>query len=192
MRKKTLLLFALSLVLFSCLKENLDPVNLDKVVILQVDYKTYQFEGGKEFSYFEQDTSTVNLPLTPLYNSPLVGDGRLSMLYAGDTIFDGTIMWNVDGGVKKYPENIDHQIHYLRMETKISKPDDSRFQVAFYDLGTEPIKYDSIWHDISDLQMVNRYLLNNTKAKIGLFLYRPKEGTPTNPGNWKWYVVLKN
>lgn len=191
MGKKALLFFALSLVLVSCLKENLDPVNLDKVVMLQVDYKTYKFEGGKEFAYFQNDTSTVELPLTALYNPALPDNGRLSMLYAGDTIFDGTTVWQ-GTGVRQYPENIDHQIHYLRLETKLTKPADSRFQVAFYDLGAESIKYDSIWGAISDLQMVNRYLLENAKSKIGLFLYRPTEGTASNPGNWKWYVVMKN
>ncbi|MGV3631063.1 MAG: hypothetical protein ACO1O6_07650 [Bacteroidota bacterium] len=190
MRKKTVLLFVVSLVLFSCLKENLDPVNLDKIVMLQVDYKTYVFEGGKEFAYFQDDTSTVNLPLNALYTPALPNEGRLSMLYAGDTIFDGTTIWQ-GAGVRKYPENIDPQIHYLRLESKIDKPADSRFQVVFNDLGTEP-KYDSIWNAICKLQMVNRYLLNNVKSKIGLFLYRPTQGMPDNPGNWKWYVVMKN
>ncbi len=190
MRIKTTLLFALSFVLFSCLKENLDPVNLEKIVMLQVDYKTYEFEGGKEFAYFEDDASTVELPLTAVY-SPAVPEGRLTMLYTGDTIFDGTTVWQ-GSGVRNYPENIDPQIHYLRLDTKVPKPDNSRFQQVFYDLGAEPIEYDKIWNAISNLQMVNRYLLDNSEAKIGLFLYRPTEGMPENPGNWKWYIVMKN
>jgi hypothetical protein len=88
--------------------------------------------------------------------------------------------------------HIDNQIHYLHLDNKLTKPADSRFQVAFYDLGLEPIKYDSIWNAISRLQMVNRYQMANSKAKIGLFLYRPSDGVATNPGNWKWYVVMKN
>ena len=145
-----------------CLKENLDPVNLDKVVLLQVDYGTYTFEGGKEFAYFHDDTSTVELPLDVLYNPVLPGPGRLSILYTGDTIFDGTMLWQ-QHGERQYPQNIDHQIHYLRLETQLSKPADSRFQVVYNDLVTEPA-YDSICNAISDLQMVNRYMLENAKA----------------------------
>lgn len=190
MGRKTILILLPFLFLFSCLKENLDPVNLKKVVMFQVDYKTYKFEGGKEFAYFENDTSTVNLPLNADY-TPASPEGRLTVRYTSDTIFDGTIVWQ-GSGVKKYPVNIDNQIHYLRLDNKLSKPDDSRFQLAFYDLGLEPVKYDSIWNAISKLQMVNRYQMANATAKIGLFLYRPTDGVSTNPGNWKWYVVMKN
>ncbi|MCE3296553.1 MAG: hypothetical protein K0R65_2267 [Crocinitomicaceae bacterium] len=189
MRNRTLLFFALSLILFSCLKENLDPVNLDKIVMLQIDYKTGEFEGGKEFAYFH-DTSTVELPLTALYDPVLPDTGRLSMLYAGDTIFDGTMVWQ-GAGERKYPENIDDPVHYIKLESPLTKPIDSRFQVAFNDLGIEP-DYDSIWNAISNLQMVNRYQLENVDSKIGLFLYRPTQGTADNPGDWKWYVILKN
>jgi hypothetical protein len=101
MGKKTILILLPALFLFSCLKENLDPVNIKKVVMLQVDYKTYKFEGGKEFAYFENDTSTVYLPLHVDY-TPAAPDGRLTVRYTEDTIFDGTTVWQ-GTGVVNYP-----------------------------------------------------------------------------------------
>lgn len=188
------LLVFCSLVLSSCLKENLDPSALDKVLLLQVDYKTYTFEGGKEFSYFEEDNSTVDLPITKLYNNSLPGqDGRLTIKYTTDTIFDGTLKWDVSGE-RLFPITIDNQIHYMRLENKMAKPDTSRFQIIHYDLSGVPIDYDSVWLAIAKIQKVSSYLLQNKNSKIGLFLYRPREGASIaeNPGDWKWYLIFKD
>lgn len=190
---KVFSLFVLSFLLFSCLKENLDKDELKRVVLLQIDAKTYKFEGGKEFAYFDEDTSTVDLPvsITSASSSPGV-EGFLTLKYLADTIFDGTMQYGGFSGQRRYPFEIDNQIHYLRLDNNIAMPIESRFQTLYYDLGTEEIHYDSIWTAVRKLYIVNSYLNTNIKAKIGLFLYRPSEGVVSNPGNWKWYIVMKS
>lgn len=194
MSRNSLIIFSLIFLFFSCGKESLNKYNLKRVLILQIDKKTYKFEGGKEFSYFENDTSTVNLPLNYAYSPSSPGVvGRLTLKYMTDTIFDGTTVYGGGSGVKLYPEELDEKIHYLVLENNIPVPAESRFQTVFYDLVGEPIYVDSIWGAIQRLSIVNSYLYENTKAKIGLVLYRPSEGTPSNTnGDWKWYVIMKN
>lgn len=189
MKKINTILILLLGLFTSCLKENLDPVNLKKVVLLQIDYQSYTFEGGKEFSYFKNDTSTVDLPASASFLPPSP-NGRLTIFYTSDTLFDGTQIWQ-GTGKRNYPENIDNQIHYFRIENSLTKPADSKFQTIFYDLGAAPIQYDSIWGAIDKLDIVNRYQMRNSTAKIGIFLFRPSDGV-LNPGDWKWYVILKN
>ncbi len=156
----------------------------------QVDYLTYAFQGGKEFSYFENDTSTQVLPLTASYLFPGSSDGRLTVRYTKDTIFDGFIGQNTLGKIE-YPQNIDNQIHYFRNENPMEKPANSRFQTVFYDLVSEEIPYDSIWKSIERLMKVEIYMSRNNIANIGLFLYRPSFD-PIYQKDWKWFVILKN
>lgn len=190
---KTFIIFFCSIILFtSCLKENLDSGSLDKILMVQVDYKEYKFEGGKEFSYFENDTSTVFLPLTAEAETASPGvDGKLIMRYTNDTIFHGSSKWQNGSGEKLFPVNIDNQIHYEKLVNKMAIPDLDRFQVQFNDLTTVPINYDSIWLAVSKVKLINTYLMQNSKSKIGMFLYRPSQGVE-NPGDWKWYLVFKN
>lgn len=194
MKRISLITFGLSLLLFSCLKENLDKNQLKRVMVLQIDKKTYKFEGGKEFSYFENDTSTVNLPLSHTYSSSSPGiEGRLTVKYMSDTIFDGTTVYGGGSGHRNYPVSIDDKVHFLVLDNNIAMPEESRFDTVFYDLVGEPIYLDSIWGAIRKLSLVNTYLNGNVKAKIGLVLYRPSEGIPSNSNaDWKWYVILKS
>jgi hypothetical protein len=184
------LVILISLFLFSCNKETLDPSKLKRVVMYQVDYLTYAFQGGKEFSYFENDTSTVILPLSASYLSPSETDGRLTISYINDTIFDGFVGLNTPGKVE-FPQNMDNQIHFFRNELPMDKPDNSRFQTVFYDLVSEDIPYDSIWKSIARLTKVEIYQSRNNTANIGLFLYRPSFD-PLFQKDWKWFVILKN
>lgn len=179
-----------AILLFSCNKGTLNPTNLKRVVIFQVDYLTYAFQGGKEFAYFQDDTSTINLPIDSFYLPPSGTDGRLSITYTGDTIFDGFVSQNLVGEVE-FPQNIDNQIHYFRNKEPLNLPDLSKFQIAFYDLVSEPIPYDSIWKSVSRLTKLQDYQFKNPIAKIGLFLYRPAQD-PLFQNNWKWFVILKN
>ncbi len=185
---KFLFFLILSVFLISCKKETLDPSGLKKVVLLQVDYLTYTFEGGKEFSYFENDTSTMQLPIQTFYPIP---HNRLTILYTEDTIFDGLQVLG-GKGVRNFPQEIDPQIHYFRNKNSLETPIESRFQTIFYDLGAEPIPYDSIWKNIANLRIADNYQIANNTSKIGLFLFRPSASFTSSKEDWKWYIVMKN
>lgn len=193
MKKQTLFFALLILLLSSCLKENLDKNTLKRAMILQVDAKTFKFEGGKEFSYFGEDTSKIVIPTSFDYNTSSPGiEGRLVVRYMSDTIFNGTTTWQTTSGKLQFPQVMDDAVHFRTLDNNIAKPIDSRFHTIFHDLQGTAIPYDSIWTAVRKLNIVNEYLFTNTKANIGVFLYRPSEGVPSNPGDWKWYLVFKN
>ena len=185
---KFLCFLILSFVLLSCKKETLDPSDLKKVILLQVNYLNYKFEGGKEFSYFENDTSTIQLPINTFYD---LAANRLTILYTNDTIFDGTEFPSGMGEIN-FPQEIDPQIHYFRNEfSKLDTPAESRFQKIYYGLEPEPVPFDSIWKNISNLTTADNYQTANNTAKIGYFLYRPNISSITKE-DWKWFLVMKN
>jgi hypothetical protein len=188
MRYFTFLFF--SILLFSCNKGTLDPTDLKRVVLFKVDFETYDFQGGKEFAYFENDTSTVKLPTSAFYTTPSATDGRLTIKYTEDTIFDGFVSQNGIGEVE-FPQNIDNQIHFFRNKDRMDKPLDSKFEILFNDSADPLVPLDSIWHSISQLTKLQDYQVKNPTANIGIFLYRPSQD-PANKKTWKWYVILKN
>ena len=161
-----------------------------KVVLLQIDYDNYAFNSGKEFSYFLTSSNATTLPIDSTINSNFPNT-RITMQYGDshDTIFDGTEVFQ-GTGFKSYPANMDSQIFYYRIDNPIAMPDTSVFQLAYYDLGTQAIPYDSIWKGISKLQLVEQYRTKNPTSKIGLFLFRPSYGIST--ADWKWYVIMRD
>jgi hypothetical protein len=102
MKAKVLFLVLLASVVISCNSDNsqdLNPVNA--VLMLQVDYTTHTFEGGKEFNFPEQ---TGTFTITNEYVSP--GDfGSIKLFYSelNETLFYGTIIWMGSGKIL-YPE----------------------------------------------------------------------------------------
>ncbi len=176
-------------VISSCKHETLAPKGLKKVLLVQIDYNTFLFEGGKEFSYFENDNSKIELPIQSDFFPGTTN--RLTMLYLTDTIFEGIQSQTIGEGKRLYPTEIDPPIHYFRNKNPLDKPDTSHFQTLFYDLGTEVIPYDSIWNSISLLTIVSEYQNQNNTANIGLFLFRPTASSATKE-DWKWYLVFKN
>lgn len=191
--KVNLVVVLFFLVASACKKKDPEVLAKDdkkKVVLLQVDYDDFAFNCGKEFSYFEDSSLGIDLPV----DSTIVFSGnttRITMLYGDlhDTIFDGTQIYQGTGS-KEYPDNMDNQIFYYRTETTLPNPTPETYQLLYYDQGTAPIPYDSIWKELAKLQLVQQYRSSNPNSKIGLFLYRPSDVEATT--DWKWYVVLRD
>ena len=199
--KKTILLFGLSMMLFSCAEDdaatvaapNPEAVTGNKVLLLKVDALTNAFEGGKELEYPEADGFTIDYD----YLSPSdFGGIRLSYSEVNLPIFDGTIHW-MGLGQRNYPESLDGADAFVTVEEPAALPASTDFEFGEYVeeaegfVGEEMADVQSLWNSIDNLAQVKAYRQSNPGAKIHLFLYTPSVGVG-NPTEWDWYVIIKN
>jgi hypothetical protein len=184
--------FSLIFLFNSCKqKDQLQPSKLKKVFLVKIDYLKNKFEGGKEFSYFTDDSNSefINVTVDKIINDTIK---QLIFKYGTslDTIFSATEVINGQGEII-YPNNFDSFIYYFKLDGyDLSKPDNSTFQTLYSEIAEENIPYDSIWKAVSNLEKVETYRNLNSSAKIGLFLIRPSL-VSQNPGDWKWYLIFK-
>ncbi|WP_294818186.1 hypothetical protein [uncultured Flavobacterium sp.] len=169
-----------------------NPVNGNKVLMLKVDLLTNTFEGGRQLSFEEAESFTI----TPEYVSP--GDfGSIKLKYeeTGETIFDGTIVWNGLGQMS-YPETLDVPNSFAVMNNETAMPDPEDFVHVEYGEGEIgfpflTIDHQGIWDAVDNLQLVEDYRASNPGAKVNIFLYAPSVGIG-DPAQWDWFVILKN
>lgn len=192
MNKSTLLL-AITVLLFSCNKEEElphQPVLINNVVLLQIDFLTNTFEGGKVLQF----TSAPTFTISSNYQSP--GDfGGVQLYYSevNEKIFDGGIVWN-GKGERLFPSTMDSPDTFDTMINGAPIPDISMFEKVIYggfDNYPEVIDYPAIWNSINNLNIVSRYRAANPDAKINLFFYQSSIGAG-DPADWDWYIILRN
>jgi len=203
--KKTFLLLGLSAMLFvSCSEDDAAPLNNqnptqnlpvseNNVLMLKVDFLTYEFEGGKELTFPEAETFTI----TSDYEEP--GDfGSIKLNYeeVNQPIFDGTIVW-MGLGERSFPETIAASETFETLENAVAMPELSSFALVNYHQGNYDHVMDhywdeqALWDAIDNLEQVKEYRASNPDAKVNVFLYTPSVGVG-NPAEWDWYIYLKN
>lgn len=183
---KQFLIFICIILLFGCSNDD-ESNKTSSIVLLQVDYVTNVFEGGKEISISEAISSPDTIPISIDYNAP--GDfGSIALYYqpTNEMIFNGTIIWMGLGQIS-FPNDFVSAGNFSQMDSEIEQPDSTKFQTVFYDLYNQSIDYANIWNAINNLELVANYL--NGHKKIGLFLYTPSVGAG-NPNDWDWFVIL--
>lgn len=197
--KKIVTLLGLCVLSFACNSEDPDTVNdplnddvniENKVLLLQVDFETNTFEGGKELIFPEASEFTIS----HIYNSP--GDfGDITLKYAevDQTLFAGGIVW-MGLGEMTFPESIDPADGFQTIENAVPQPAEDGFSIVNYgpefEFQDQP-NYDAIWDAVENLVAVEDYRNSNPDAKVHLFLYTPSVGIG-NPADWNWFVILKN
>ena len=176
--------------LASCKKNEPQPTNTtNKLVLLQVDYMTNVFEGGKELE-FDSLPYSSNFTISFDYDPPGdFGDIQLFYTEADEIIFDGTMIWMGIGKVN-YPI-MDTSSFFVTEAYPLNLPGEETFEWVAYTQPSSEIPYESIWNDISQLSIVAEYRSSNPNSKIHLFLYIPASG-PGCPSLNNWYVILKN
>lgn len=180
---KKFILFIGIIFLFGCVKEDaFEPST--KIVLLQVDYMTHVFEGGKELLISSESPNSDTIPISVDYKPP--GDvGSIALYYQPNSkmIFEGIIVWMGTGRIR-YPENFLLPTDFNKISNSISLPNPTRFQTIF---NYHPDGYGAIWGAINKLEIVEDYIKSN--KKIGLFLYTPGVGFG-DPAKWDWFVIL--
>jgi len=190
--KKTFLFLSLGMLAIACSGDDATTIKdsaQNKVVLLQVDYLTGAFEGGKELIFPEAEDFT----LTYDYTSPGdFGDITLNYEEVNQPLFAGTIVW--DGkGEREFPEAIDAVSAFATINTNIALPANDTFEQVNYneDAYPENMSYQPLWEAVDNLQVVKEYRESNPAAKIHVFLYAPSVGVG-NPAEWDYYLILKN
>ena len=167
-----------------------DPVVINKVALLQVDFLTYNFEGGTELEFEDN----ANFTITNEYLSP--GDFGFIKLYYEEVdqlMFEGSIIW-LGRGERSYPEMMEPSSDFPTEPNEFPLPPEEDFEiVAFGDSSNypNPIPSNLIWEAIDNLTLVKDYRSANPAANINLFLYRPSVGIG-DPADWDWIILLKN
>jgi len=160
----------------------------NSVVLLQVNYIDYEFEGGTELLLHSEFNDSDTLPIRVNYVPP--GDfGSLGLYYEpkNEPIFKGTIVWS-GVGERMYPYSLYRPEKFLMLQDPIdmSDDDDDDFQFLFPEEGVD-YPLDSIWNSISHLAIVSRYL--ESGKKVGVFRYTRSVGVG-DPNDWDWYVIM--
>lgn len=188
--KRNLIILSFVITLFSCSNSDENspiPENTNKVLLLKVDYLTNEFEGGKELSF---DTDIASMTVNNQYVQPS-DFGSITLTYAelGETLFDGTIVWNGTGQMN-FPQNLLQANQFERVLTADYIVPASGFENVFNPDNTN-YDYDPIWLPVQGLVKVREYLLSNPNATVKLFLYTPSVGIG-NPEEWDWIIIMKN
>lgn len=181
MKGKLLLLIGL-MILISCSKDN-EPGAPNKVLLLQVDYMTHTFEGGKELTMRANISQADTLPISVDYKP--AGDFGYIALYYGpnhEMIFNGSIIW-MGTGQRAYPESMEPANEFKELNDKLAMPEISRFQ----NFNSEPDDYSTIWNAVCQLEIVKEYM--ESHKKIGLILYARSVGFG-DPNEWDWYIIM--
>jgi len=190
--KKLLLLLSLSVFIASCSDDDDAPVVQDtenKALLLQIDFNTYVFEGGKEIVFQDAADFTINTT----YIEP--GDfGSLTLMYeqTSQKIFDGTITWN-GMGQRSYPVSIDGGAAFTTSNNsaQISPADVEYLQYDEYFIQPGNAEQLAILAAINHLDIVRHYRAVNPNAKVTLFLYAPAVGL-FDAASANWFLILKN
>jgi len=158
------------------------------LALLKVDYQTHKFEGGKILHFTLNGNIPQNVPVQMLYVPP--GDfGNITLLHAptGDSIFDGSIVWNGKGQMK-YPATLD--TGFPTVATAVPAPDSNDVQIISPNtfITKEDYHIPEVWEPVSKLLVTQQYSIFGNK-KPALFLYMPSVGTG-NPADWDYFWLL--
>lgn len=184
-RRYVLIAFFSILILSSCRK---DKVNLDThLVLLKVDYTTYNLEGGMMFDLNSNPTSdTVQIGIE--YEEP-ADLGYIKLFHIPDStlIFDGSILWS-GTGLQNFPDSLDPISNFQSYGGNNFAIDSTRIVEVFnMPTGQDQQYYQYIWNEISSLQIVHDAY--NQNFDFSIFCYTPSVGIGA-PIEWDFFVFF--
>lgn len=173
-----------------CLDDDDSPAGKDRSVIgkyllLQIDYQTLEFEGGKLFDVLGTAPAVDSLPVDVVYNSP--GDfGDLGLYSSLDSsrLFFGTIVW-AGRGDRVFPAELDDPATFsttgdvpdiLPLIKELTPP-----------RAPEPVDPGVLWEAISHLSVaIDAALTEN--SRFGYVFY-PRSVGVGDPAEWDYIIV---
>ena len=188
---KYILIFAAIMLLGCDSNENLSDDeykdSVGQVLLLQVDYTTNEFEGGKELKFIKKSN---DFTIAHEYIGP--GDfGSIKLIYKelNEPLFEGTIHW-MGTGKRTYPEKLKPANEFGATIT---------LDYIYPGKGFEPIiipdiynfeDYLEVWSKVQHLKLTREYLKANPNQKVNIFLYTPSVGAGDSQ-TWKWLIFMK-
>jgi hypothetical protein len=187
---KNLLFCLLITALFSCSRDDAAVApSSNQMLLLKLDYTTFEFQGGIELNLMDDPTSFDSIPLAVDYNPP--GDfGDIAVYYdpTDEKVFAGTVIW-MGSGSQTYPSQFAAPNGFGRTANALPFPGEADFQHVFpeYPAPVTTEVLEDIWAEIDDLSIVSQYHQDN--KKIGIMLYTPSVGVG-DPNEWYWVVMM--
>lgn len=160
--------------------------NKNKVLMLKVNYNSFAFEGGIEYSY-DQETDSFNVEIFNIDTSD-IATLKLTYREVNKTLFYGSYIWQGMGEVF-IPEAFDDPDEF---ETVLT--DDVVFPskgfIPIFNQFDRNIDYMNLWMSIQNLKKVREFLQLNPDQKIKIFIYAPDYYD--DPNNWDYYILIHN
>lgn len=192
MRRITLISFIIFLFVSAC-TENAETPQGGSLLLLEIDYTTYEFKGGKEYMY-SSAIAADTVPVKTIVKPPC-DYGFLIVRYerTKDTIFCGTVCYNSNAGEIEIPKAFDPVNRFAPALNPVNViPSKSQFQLIHIDELLVPNSFTPIWNAICNLEKINTYYDPN--KKIGIFLYTPgiygNDGVNKHKEEWRWFVLM--
>jgi len=156
----------------------------NKVLMLQVNASSFEFEGGIEY-IFNQKTDSFNLDVVLNWDTTS-GTFFLNYRELNETLLYGTIDLLANGEILS-PRSLQSPEYFETDFTDdIIFPSNGFTNVSL----SQPLanfEYFNVWMSIQKLEKVRQYLRSNPNQKIKIFLYTPNVSYGTS-----YYLFIKN
>ena len=185
MKKAAILILLLAVL--GCEKKEHPILQLhNTILILKVDFQTYQFEGAKEVVISDVFAPTDTIPLNYLFKAPSdFGYMKIWHEPGLDTLFYGDVVWN-GWGPLHYPQ-VDPAASFSRTSAALPAPDSTHYNYIWKPHNRPPVSFDSLWMDLADLDIVQDYY--HGSKKFSYFCYTPSVGFG-DPSEWDYYIFM--
>lgn len=174
MKKILYFLVLMPLIIFSgcddCDCDNDDNEYQNKILMLKVNYVTFDFEGGIEY-VFNQKTDSFNLDLV-YFTDTLPATFFLIYKELNETLLTGTVHWDNSGEILS-PRSLLSPEYFETVSTEdIVFPTNGFTNVS---LSGTPGNYEyfNVWLSVQKLEKVRKFLRSNPEQKVKIFLYTP-------------------
>jgi hypothetical protein len=188
MKKILYFLLVMPLIIFtSCDDPDCDDDSKNKVLMLKVDYQTYEFEGGIEYT-FDQKTDSFTIDVNYIYYTD---PETITLTYRelNQTLFSGTLIWNGVGEMTT-PQSL-HSPDYFESVSSDDVIFPSRGFTPMYAFLYEwDVEFYNVWMSIQHLEKVRKYLRSNPFQRIKVFVYTPRSGYADS--NTDYYIFIQN
>ncbi|MCR5115856.1 MAG: hypothetical protein K6A95_09330 [Bacteroidales bacterium] len=202
-------ILSLAILAFSCEKEPItpdppkpDPAEIDipggdsNILIMKVDYKTFQYEGYTTVNVDSTNNSSDTIPFLATYCPP--GDfGYIKLFYENPShlLFYGNIIWMGCGNLL-FPTSF---MELPAQTTELPFPENDRICLIDYTGAQQTLPWntgmvdetmmENVWETISK-QPEFQYYYSKTNKKVAVYLYTPSVGGG-NPADWDFIVFVE-
>ena len=187
MKRIFYLLLFMPLIILSGCSDDEENNTKNKVLMLKVDYQTFNFEGGIEYT-FDQKTDSFNLDVDYIYYTDTE---TITITYRelNEILFDGTLIWNGLGEMKT-PQLLHAPEYFDTISTNdVIYPSRgfTTLKAYLYDWNAD---FYNVWMSIHHLKKVREYLSSNPFQQIKVFVYTPRSGYTDS--NADYYIFIQN
>ena len=202
-------IFFLAFLAFSCEKEPVEPdtpepnpVEIDipgadsNILIMRVDYQTFQYEGYTTVNVDSTNDSSDTIPFLAEYCPPS-DFGYIKLFYENPShlLFYGGMIWMGCGNLH-FPTSF---MELPAQSAGLSYPGNNKICFINFSGAQQPLPWnydlvdetmiENVWETISKQPEFQHYY-NKTDKKVAVLLYMPSMGTG-NPADWDFFIFVE-